>query len=63
MESEEPDCVWCGGSWYDHIGFRAHLEGEARLRTSCRIAWCRCPAYTPVMPSDYPTVSRHREVA
>jgi len=38
------DCR-CGHSWYDHIGFRNHLEGEARLRTSCRIAFCRCAGY------------------
>lgn len=58
--NSETDCERCGGSWYDHIGFRGHLEGEARLRTSCRIAHCRCEAY--VASSIYnPPPNRHQE--
>lgn len=57
--TQQPDCKDCGGSWYDHIGFRGHLEGEAQSRTSCRIAHCRCLEYVPCVfgtPSN-----RHRE--
>lgn len=57
----ESNCVACGGSWYDHIGFRAHLEGEARLRTSCRIAYCRCPGYVPIEAGEI-APNHHREV-
>lgn len=40
-----PDDCKCKHCHYDHIGFRDHLEGTARLRTSCRIAYCRCEGY------------------
>ena len=43
--ADKGDCQ-CSHSHYDHIGFRGHLEGEARLRTSCRIVHCGCANYT-----------------
>lgn len=40
----EADCH-CGHSHYDHVGWRAHLEGESRRRTNCRIVRCGCGGY------------------
>ena len=46
--TNEENCK-CSHCYYDHIGFRGHLEGEARLRTSCRIVSCGCDAYNEIM--------------
>lgn len=45
-DSEERDCSKCKHTWYDHIGWRDHLEGESRLRTNCRIIGCVCDSYS-----------------
>ena len=45
MESpaENNDCVDCGHSEYDHIGWRSRYD----TRTNCRIVRCECSKFTP----------------
>ena len=60
IEQTDADCH-CGHCHYDHVGFRAHLEGVACLRTSCRIAYCNCEAYHTTSYSCHTT--HHPEAA